>query len=265
MIDLHCHLLPAIDDGPPDMRASLEMAREALACGTRTIVATPHVSPSYPNTADDVATSVRQLAERLSHDGIPLRVECGAELDAAHARDFTTDELDRLRLGAGDALLLECPLTVAPIPIESVVHRFGAHGYRILLAHPERSAIIRAKPGLLEDLVANGALTQITTGSLLGQFGRDARRFSLWMLERGLVHNVASDAHDTDRRPPALHNVLTAAASEIPHLSAKVDWLVSDVPEAILAGAPLPPVPSDAPRASRGMMRRLAERLTPRG
>lgn len=262
MIDLHCHLLPGIDDGPPDLEASVTMARAAVDAGTRTIIATPHVSWTYRNTPQTIGGPLAQLRQALAAEGVGLEVLRGAEVEAAYLAELDDESLDALRLGDGDAVLLECPLSMAALPMDAVVLGLQRRGYRAVLAHPERSATVRSQPGRLEDLVRGGALTQITTGSLVGQFGREAMRFSLWMLEEGLVHNVASDAHDTSRRPPNLRDALLgSAASQMPSLAAHIDWLGHDVPRAILAGAPLPPAPAPPPRLPRGPLRRLSERM----
>ncbi len=266
MIDLHCHLLPGIDDGPPDLEASVTMARAALEAGTRTIIATPHVSWAYRNTPQTIGRPLAELRRALAVEGVGLEVLRGAEVEATYLSELDDASLDALRLGDGDAVLLECPLSMAAMPMDAMVLGLQRRGYRAVLAHPERSATVRAQPGRLESLVQAGALTQITTGSLLGQFGREARRFALWMLEEGLVHNVASDAHDTARRPPNLREALVvAAASTMPGLTEHIDWLGHDVPRAILHGAPLPPAPLAALRLPRGPLRRLGARMSREG
>lgn len=262
MIDLHCHLLPDIDDGPPDLASSVAMARTALAAGTRTIVATPHVSWTYRNTPAEIRQRVTELCAALEREGVGLEVLAGAEVDASYLREVDDDSLEALRLGDGDAVLLECPLSRSALPIDAMVFALHRRGLRTVLAHPERSPTIRSQPGQLEDFVRAGVLTQVTTGSLLGQFGREAQRFTEWMFEEGLVHNVASDAHDTSRRPPKLREALSAAAaSRLPGLSPNIDWLTHDVPRAILDGAPLPPAPGPTPSSRRGPLRRLTERM----
>ena len=262
MIDLHCHLLPEIDDGPPDIASSVEMARAAVAAGTRTIVATPHVSWTYRNTPASIRQQVTALRAALERERVGLEVLAGAEVEASYLREIDDDALEALLLGDGDAVLLECPLSMSALPIDGMVLALHRRGLRTVLAHPERSPTIRSQPGQLEDFVRAGVLTQVTTGSLLGQFGREAQRFSLWMFEEGLVHNVASDAHDTSRRPPKLREALAgAAASVLPGLTPNIDWLAHDVPRAILDGAPLPPAPGPAPSSRRGPLRRLAERI----
>jgi protein-tyrosine phosphatase len=265
MIDLHTHVVPGIDDGPRRLEQSLAMARAAASGGTRIMVATPHVSWEYHNRADGIKAAVVELNGALARDGVPLEVRPGAEVDATYSAELDDLELRGLRLGGGDALLVECPLTVAAAPLDAIVFRLQRRGYRTVLAHPERSPVMRAQPGRLEAMVRAGAISSITTGSLLGQFGREVRRFSYWMLEEGLVHNVASDAHDTVRRPPSLRDALMAAAAlEAPGLAHHVEWLAHDVPRAILDSAPLPPAPTADLRAPRGPIRRLTDRMSAR-
>ncbi len=265
MIDLHCHVLPGIDDGPRGLEQSVAMARAAASGGTRIMVATPHVSWDYQNRAEGIQARVVEVNAALARERIPLEVRPGGEVDASYSSELDEPELRGLRLGGGDGLLLECPLTLAAAPMDAIVFGLHRRGHRVVLAHPERSPMMRAQPGRLETLVRAGALTSITAGSLLGQFGREVRRFSFWMLEEGLVHNVASDAHDTTRRPPSLRDALMAAAAlEAPGLAHHVEWLANDVPRAVLDSAPLPPAPTVDLRAPRGPIRRLADRMSSR-
>jgi protein-tyrosine phosphatase len=265
VIDLHCHVVAGIDDGPRRLEQSLAMARAALSGGTRMMVATPHVSWTYHNRSEPIEAGVAELNRALAGEGIGLEVRTGAEIDASYSSELAEAELGAMRLGGGDALLIECPLTVAAAPLDAIVFGLQRRGHRVVLAHPERSAVIRAQPGRMEAMIRAGAVTSITAGSLLGQFGREVRRFSFWMLEEGLVHNVASDAHDTVRRPPGLRDALMAAAAlEAPGLAHHVDWLAHDVPRALLDCAPLPPAPAAPIRVARGPIRRLADRMSAR-
>lgn len=265
MIDLHTHIVPGIDDGPRRLEQSLAMARAAAGGGTRVMVATPHVSWDYENRAEGIKAAVLELNGALVREGIALEVRTGAEVDASYSSELGDSELRALRIGGGDALLVECPLTVAAAPLDATVLRLHRRGYRTVLAHPERSPTMRAQPGRLEAMIRAGAITSITAGSLLGQFGREVRRFSFWMLEEGLVHNVASDAHDTVRRPPSLRDALMAAAAlELPALAHHVEWLADEVPRAILDSAPLPPAPTADLRAPRGPIKRIADLMSHR-
>jgi protein-tyrosine phosphatase len=178
-------------------------------------------------------------------------VSPGVELGVTQAMDMSRPELAGLTLGGSSTLLLESPYSDAVRFFDRAVFELTANGFRVLLAHPERSPLFRKDPGLLERLVESGTLCSLTAGSLAGRFGRSVRDFSRELLERELIHNVASDAHDLERRPPGLK----AASSEIP--PPLFSWLSKHVPRAILTDAPLPDRPSrQAPNGRRTRRRR---------
>lgn len=239
MIDLHCHILPGIDDGPDTIEQSLALARAAAAGGTRTIVATPHVSWRYPNDAQTIRRLTDELGHRLAREGIPIEVRAGAEIAMTRAPELGRSELDGMRLGDGLWLLLEPPFSPALTGFASVLGELQSKGHRVIVAHPERCPAFMREPEALHALAATGALTSITAGSLTGRFGSQVRRFALRLLEEGLVHNVASDAHDAFRRPPGMARELEAAG-----LAELSEWLTSSVPAAILSGQEIPPQPA---------------------
>jgi protein-tyrosine phosphatase len=249
MIDIHCHILPGIDDGPATMDDAVELARASAAAGVTTIIATPHVSPRYENDSMIVADGVGRVNARLVADGIPVNVLPGAEVAIPGIADLAVGELDRLRLGGGDWLLIESPFKTPVDSLPFVLHAIQSQGHQIILAHPERCPGFHRRPDILETLIGNQQmLASVTAGSLTGQFGREVQRFVLWMAESGLIHNVASDAHDCLRRPPGI-----ADAMERSGLGAHVELLTEVVPAAILTGDPLPQMPRSllADRAGR--------------
>lgn len=214
------------------------MARVAAEQGTHTIVATPHVNHRYPNRAPAIAAAVDALNERLRADGVPLEVRAGAEIAMTSLEELGEDELAALTLGGGSWLLLECPFTLAIDGFAALVRDLRYHGHDVVLAHPERCSGFQRRRDLLEDLVENGVLTSITAGSLIGGFGKTVRRMAYDMLAAGLVHNVASDAHDPSYRSPQLAGPVNRAG-----LGSQLDWLTDAVPAAILAGTRPPPSP----------------------
>jgi protein-tyrosine phosphatase len=239
VIDLHCHVLAGIDDGPRTIEDSLAMARAAARAGTRTIVATPHVNWRYANTAQDIARTVAQLNERVAADGLSLEVLPGAEIALTRIADIDPAELRRLALAANGWLLVEPPFTPAASGLDTILVQLQRQGHRIVLAHPERCPAFQRHPAMLEELVRGGILASITAGSLVGHFGAEPRRFALALLRQGLAHNVASDAHDELDRGPGIADELEQAG-----LSPLSDWLTCEVPGAILAGAEtIPPRP----------------------
>jgi protein-tyrosine phosphatase len=259
VIDLHCHVLPGIDDGPPSMDESLELARVAWESGIDTIVATPHVSYAYPhNRAATIAVAVDEVNAALGQAGIDLTVLPGAEVELTTAHELDDAELHQLHLGGGPWLLLEAPLgqSSQDVVVGGIARDLQLSGHQVLLAHPERSPVFQRNPALLASLVRDGMLCQVTAASFAGRFGRTARSFALRMLEEGLVHNVASDAHDAVRRPPSI-----AAELEDEGLGGLAAHVALDVPSAIVSGGRLPrmaPIAAGSPGPSR--RRRLLRR-----
>ena len=261
MIDLHTHVLPGVDDGPADLDGSLHMASVAQAVGIETLVATPHVSHTWPETTPEgVADAVAALQPELNAAGIGVRVVAGAEVAITRGIDLPDEELQALRLGGGEWLLAECPLSPSAIGAERLLLALQARGHRILLGHPERSAVMQKDPAMVARLVEAGMLCSITAGTLVGQFGRTAQTFAMTMLEEGLVHNVTSDAHDALRRPPGIRAALAAADETLPGVLDLAGWMTEDVPRAVLGGAPIPPAPAPPPRRARrrGLLARLS-------
>ncbi|MGH2902775.1 MAG: tyrosine-protein phosphatase [Solirubrobacteraceae bacterium] len=239
MIDLHTHILPGIDDGPETLEGSVELARAAVAAGTRTLVATPHVSWTYPNDPATIAARVEELRKRLDTEGIALDVRAGAEIAMTRLIDMRAEELLPLRLGGGGWLLLEPPFSPTVTGLDALISQLQTQGHGILLAHPERCPAFHREPEMLRGLASDGVLMSITAGSLVGRFGGEVRRFALKMAREKLIHNVTSDAHDTVRRPPGVSAELRNAG-----LGPLEGWLTEEVPAAILSpGAPIPTRP----------------------
>jgi protein-tyrosine phosphatase len=254
VIDLHCHVLPGIDDGPKTIEGSVALARAAAARGTRVLVATPHVSWHYQNEAATIARLTEEVNERLSVEGIALEVLTGAEIAMTRVEEIEPGELERLSLGRGPWILLEPPFTPVATGLDGVVLALQSTGRSVVIAHPERCPAFHRDPATLESLVRAGALTSITAGSLVGRFGGEVRRFARRLVADGLVHNVASDAHDAERRPPGIAAELAEAG-----LGELTDWLTRAVPAAVLAGEEIPPCPVEHPPHPprlRGILRR---------
>jgi protein-tyrosine phosphatase len=242
VIDLHCHVLPGIDDGPETIEGSVALARAAAAAGTHTLVATPHVSWTYPNDAATIARLVDELRARLAAEQVALEIRPGAEIAITRLVDIDPAQIPRLGLGGGPWLLVEPPFTPVATGVDTIVLDLQQRGHQIVLAHPERCPAFHRDPRMLESLVHAGALTSITAGSLVGRFGGGVRRFALELARAGMIHNVASDAHDLTSRQPGI-----AAELEQAGLGQLTDWLTQAVPAAILDGDNIPPRPAIAP------------------
>lgn len=263
MIDLHCHILPGLDDGPDTLEAALTLARAAVAADTDTMTATPHIDFLHGVEPREVRIGVAALGVALRDARIDLRVSSGGELDLARLPDLDREALSDIRLGRGRHLLVESPLHPMAGSIEAQVGMLMLDDWGVVLAHPERSPLFQRDPDSLATLVARGALCSVTASSFTGRFGRRARELALAMLKDGLAHNVASDAHDHRRRPPAMQAGLAEAARHVDGFPALGEWLTRDVPAAILGGDPVPrrPGPVDGGRRPRARARTGARRL----
>jgi len=196
IVDIHAHLLPGLDDGPKSMEEALRMCRAYLANGVRAVVATPHMADyRYAVTPQDVRDGVRNLRRLCEQESICLQILPGADV---RLQPEVVEDLDAERIltlaDAGRFLLLELPPQALP-PMESLLPRLREREVAPILTHPERHPILADKPRHLRRLVEGGCLVQITGNSLLGDFGRGARRAAERFLKLDLVHAVASDAH----------------------------------------------------------------------
>ena len=194
-IDIHTHILPAIDDGPPSLEAAVALAQAFVEKGFHTVIATPHCTEGSPS-VEAIMAAVEALNRALAGQKIPLRVLPGAEhtLEPRLMERLAQGAL--LTLNRGRYLLIELPL-LQPLPpyTRDMLFALRAHGYYPLLAHPERVKAFQDDLALLAATIRSGAYAQLTLGSLTGAMGPEARRAAAAMLERNLVHFMATDAH----------------------------------------------------------------------
>jgi protein-tyrosine phosphatase len=210
LIDLHCHLLPGVDDGSENLAMSLDMARMACADGITTAICTPHILPTvYDNAGPQIQAAVTLLQEALSSADIPLRLLSGADVH------LVPDLLEGLKDGriltlAGSRyLLLEPPHHVMPPQFNDCIFGLQSAGYVAILTHPERLSWIEPQYALVRSMVHKGLWIQLTAGSLTGRFGQGPRYWAERMLDEGLCHVIATDAHNISTRPPHLSNAQT--------------------------------------------------------
>jgi protein-tyrosine phosphatase len=205
MYDLHSHLLPGIDDGAPDYETSLAMARIFVDQGVQCVACTPHILPGlYQNSGPQIKVAVAELQQRLDDAAIPLRLVSGA--DNHIIPDFVEGLKQGRLLPLGDSsyVLVEPPHHIAPARLEDLFFSILLGGYIPILTHPERLSWIESKYDVMTTLARKGVWMQLTSGSLTGRFGRRPRYWAQRMLEEGIVQILATDAHDTIRRPPDL-------------------------------------------------------------
>lgn len=225
------------------------MARAAVADGISVLAATPHVRADYPTSPGQMEVLVAELREALAAESVPLEVLPGGEIALDRLPELEDDELRRLGLGGNPALLLlEFPYYGWPLGLEELLFGLRVRGFRSVLGHPERNAEVQARPERLSAVVAAGAVVQLTASSVDGRLGRSSRDTAFRLLELGLAHLIASDAH-----APAIRQIGMAAAAEAVGGGELARWLTFDVPRALLDGEALP----ERPEAARRRARRL--------
>jgi protein-tyrosine phosphatase len=254
LVDLHSHILPGIDDGAPDIETAIAMARTAAADGIRVMVATPHVSFEYDLDPTDVGRLVGELNLVLARHEVPLAVMPGGEIALTRLPALDAPALRMLSLGAGPYLLVETPYAGAAPFLEEVLFDLDLRGFRTLIAHPERCAMFENDRDRLARLVERGVLCSVNAGSMAGQFGRRVRDFAVHLFRAGLVHNVASDAHDDEVRRAELRWGFERMEDELPGISEQATWFTHTAPTAIVSGTKVP-APPEPPTPKRSWLR----------
>jgi protein-tyrosine phosphatase len=216
VIDLHCHILPGIDDGAADLGVAVAMARAFVADGVTVVACTPHILPGvYHNTGPQIRQAVQDLQRELDAQGVALQLTTGADVHVVP--DFVAGLRSGHLLSLADSryVLVEPPHHVAPPRLHDLFFQLIVAGYVPILTHPERLGWIKAHYAAIQELARAGTWMQITAGSLTGGFGKTARYWAERMLDEGLVHILATDAHNTQRRPPNLSQGRDIAAKRV--------------------------------------------------
>jgi protein-tyrosine phosphatase len=235
VIDLHCHILDAIDDGARDADDSVGMARQAEEDGIEAVCATPHIRHDHDVRIEELAGRVRGLNARLEQELIAVRILQGGEVAETAVEGLSEEELARVALGSGNWVLLE----PAPGPLTDTLLQRVAHlherGYRALVAHPERhlSADMFER---MAALVAEGALIQATADFFLRE---QTAVGMVAMAERGLVHVLSSDAHTVLAGRPVRLSPALEKLREVELLAPHIEWIAETAPSAIVKGGPL--------------------------
>ena len=223
MIDLHCHILPQMDDGPSSWSTSLNMCRQAITNGIKTIIATPHIlNGVYDNNPQAIEEKVKTLNQKIKENNLPLQILPGSEVHLCADIIEAIKKKEILTLNKSNYILLEFPHTQIPLHIEEILFQIQIMGITPIISHVERNLKFQQKPSLLSQLIQKGALAQITAASLCGFFGPIPKKISQKFLSEELIYSIASDAHtdSEEGRGSFFSQALTEASKIIGHQSA---------------------------------------------
>jgi len=260
MIDIHCHILPGLDDGPATEEEALEMARIAAEDGITDIVCTPHHLPGlYSTRPDAITAAVRALQASLNACGIRLTLHPGMEIhvSAADPEGLSQGKLLGLN-GQGRAVLIELPHQFIPQNVDTLFWSFLSRDIQPVLAHVERYPGLLTDPSPLEEWVHMGIMTQVTASSLLGRFGPDVEDFAWRLLASNLAHILATDSHSPDFRRPHMSAASSALEDRLGR-DVALD-LVLHRPRALIQGQAIhlpDPLPLSDPAAQPGFVHRI--------
>jgi len=208
MIDLHCHMLPGIDDGPKTMEQSLEMARFAVEHGTRRCVFTPHIQPGcYDNDSETIRQVFEAFQQRLAAENIPLQVGMAAEVRVCAELPIMINQDKVPFLGRWQGMqliLLEFPHDQIPLGADRLIDWLIARDILPVIAHPERNQSVMCQPEKIDPFVRKGCLLQITADSVTGLFGDVSQKVALALIRKGMATLIATDAHNMYKRRPTL-------------------------------------------------------------
>ena len=234
MIDIHAHILPSVDDGPSSMEEAMQMARLAYEDGIKMMVATPHNRDvASTSSLSAVRSLVNQMNQHLEAEGIGFKILLGME---NHLEMDIPEQLEKgmaIPIENTHYILIELPFEVYPFYTDDVLFQIQLSGLRPIIVHPERTNAIQDNPQILVDLIAKGALSQITSDSIVGRFGKSVEKFTKEILKRNLVHIIASDCHTAyGSRKPIISPGLHAAAKVVGHAAAEM--MVNEIPDAVV-------------------------------
>ncbi len=235
MIDIHCHILPGVDDGAKTLEESISMLRMASASGTTDIVATPHANPHYRFDPEIIDLKLAEL-RRASNNLLNLHVGCDFHLTARNIEDALVNPT-KYAINHGSYILVEFSEFLIPPSSAEIFRRLRAAGLIPVVTHPERNQLLQSDPKQIEAWVDDECLIQVTAQSFLSRFGNRAKDLADHLMRTGAVHFVASDAHDTQDRTPVLSEAYRYVASTYGSDQAERLFVVN--PKAALSGEPL--------------------------
>jgi protein-tyrosine phosphatase len=236
VIDIHCHLLPEVDDGPKSWDVAVEMCRMAVADGITHSVATPHANDRYVYDRVYLSSLLAQLQEKV---GPSLGLSLGCDFHLSYENlEGVLDRPHTYTIGETNYLLVELSNFSVPIQLSDCFVRLGDRGLTPILTHPERNPILQQSPQRILEWAEQGCLMQVTASALTGYWGERPEIIARWLLDRAAVHILASDAHDAKRRVPILSQARDVAEEIVGAEYAQA--LVEGNPGAIVNGQPIP-------------------------
>jgi protein-tyrosine phosphatase len=242
MVDIHCHILYGLDDGPSSLEIALEMAEIAASEGVTHIVATPHANDRYPFVPELIQLRRDEIQARMGGRLI-LATGCDFHLSFENLQDIR-QQPQKYSLNQKNYLLVEFADFAIPPSMDQMLHQLQLAGLQPIITHPERNPLIRAQADRLLRWLRRGCYAQVTALSFLGRFGPAAKQAAEAWLDQDAVHFVASDAHNTTSRPPRLREAFEMVARQKGEDVAQA--LFVDNPRAVFDGKPLPYVPESA-------------------
>ncbi len=219
MIDLHCHIVPGVDDGADSMDTTREMAFQAWSNGTYAVVATPHFNrPDQPEelSVSDIKRQCRRTVEKLRENGCPLDLYYGMEMFVTKRLPWLLDEKEYITLGLSKYLLMEFFVDERFSTMGEMIQSVFDHGLIPVIAHPERYETIQRQPERVGEWFNKGVVVQLNKGTIMGRMGNRSERTAWWLLQQGLVHVVASDAHSSRTRNANLDELRRMLFREFP-------------------------------------------------
>jgi protein-tyrosine phosphatase len=253
MVDIHCHLLPGIDDGPDTLNEALQMAEAAIAGGITHVVATPHANDTYDFNPERVKALRQELAAHLG-GRLALATGCDFHLNAQNLKALEQSPAS-YTINQKNYLLVEFSEFSIPRSMDQTLHQLQLRGLTPVITHPERNAILRQQPERLARWIHQGCAAQVTGGALIGGFGPSTQKTAEKWVAQGLIHFVASDAHNLRGRPPELRAAYEAVKKQRGEEIARA--LLVENPLAAFEGRALPYIPEVEEDARHGRRKRF--------
>jgi protein-tyrosine phosphatase len=231
MIDIHCHILPAIDDGPADLQETLEMLRIAAGDGITHIVATPHYRHGESPTAQDIRGKIALVREEMAKNNIDVELLGGADIRLTYELMEGIEKNEIPTINNSAYFLLELPELLPP-HLDGFLFEARVKGFVPVITHPERNYSLLSDKEKIEMIRESGALIQLTAMSVTGKLGRQIKKFTEYLLKKGYVDFIATDAHSTERRPPLLSKAYRETVGILD--KTRADRIFIDNPKAVI-------------------------------